>query len=289
MNGWVHLECFLVAVFDVSILWSYLEHQWQKVIIFISVHIELNSSHDCQFWWGVHPAAVQDRFQKVPLDFVHLESQMGHLVFRRLDFLDVRSHQMFDAVHLVIEVTIFKVAADGGVILGSEICSDSCSTSPGRSCLTLSVEWAHFACVVYSDMRSKQNQNMTINWAMAAKSVPSGLPREWKSRQTSQREELSPSPLEKSSDIRFWVSMVDLIWASWISEKRVVICESVLFENPICQLIEPLACQSSWKMLIQRHLLGFVDFSHFYSGVHHFAVVAHCTFGGANSHVFFRF
>ena len=124
---------------------------------------------------------------------------------------------MLDAIHLLIEIPgleVFPALSFIGFV--ETMSSYSGSTGAGSRTLALSVDWSDLAGVIKSYMRGKQDENMTIVWAMATKSVPSGLSSEWKASKSTKWEELTPSLLEKWGHISIWIVVVDLIWACWV-------------------------------------------------------------------------
>lgn len=163
----------------------------------MSVAVDLNSSANGQLWDLMHPLVVENRLQKVVMDLEHRVSKLCHFVFRVLDFVYSWGEQMFDAIHLVVKLSTFEVLSGAGSRALVECVSTNCgSTSAWAVSLAVSEDWTDFTCIVESNMRSKQDKNISVIWAMAAECVPSGLTSDRKTCESTEWEKLSPPFLE---------------------------------------------------------------------------------------------
>jgi hypothetical protein len=206
------------------------EHERQEMVILLTVTIDLNTAHNCQVRCWVHPLVVKDRVNELAVDLEHGIREGDHLVLGRLNLANMWLDQMLNAVHLVIEVPVLKILSYLAVLVG-EVSANRSSTSSRSAVLPWSVKRANLAFVVEADMWRKENQNMTVDRAVAAECVPPGLTSEWEPCKASKWEELTPSLLVQGCHIGLRVGVIDLIWASRICKQCIVIIETEFYQS----------------------------------------------------------
>ena len=77
---------YLLILLDIllgPILTPHLKNKWEKLIIIISIAVDLYATDQGQLGLGEHPLVMQDRLQELQLDLVHVVRQVSHLVAGR--------------------------------------------------------------------------------------------------------------------------------------------------------------------------------------------------------------
>ena len=169
---------------------------------------------------------MKNVLQELFLDLVHFINESNLLIIGLHDFMGVGLKQMLDAVHLKIVDAVLELGFFAFGLRGGKGAHGS-TAGGGGVVLAFTENLTDVSRTVNTYMGREENHDVAVFWDVTTEGVPSGLTREWKSGEATEREDALPALLEEHGDVFARVVVIYLVRARAVTEECVIILESV--------------------------------------------------------------
>jgi len=118
--------------------------------------------------------------------------------------------------------------------------------------LASAVDFADFSVRADTNVRSEEDNDVSVSRAVGAECTPAGLSGERQASQSSKVENLTPSLGENGADVVLRVVMVHLIRARAVSKQSVICSKSMLFQARISFSLYHMSWHGTRELVMQH-------------------------------------